>query len=70
MRGGLAEAVSAQAGGLRMRRENAIRTIAELEDACPAVGRDTIRFVLTGTRDAGQVECLGKGRWAKWRRIE
>jgi Fic family protein len=44
-------------------------TIAELEGACPTVGRDTIRFVLKDMRDQGKVECLGKGRWAKWRRI-
>jgi Fic family protein len=44
-------------------------TIAELEDACPTVGRDTIRVVLNDMRDQGKVECLGKGRWAKWRRI-
>lgn len=25
--------------------------------------------VLNDFRDQGKVECLGKGRWAKWRRI-
>jgi len=44
-------------------------TIGELETACPTVSRDTIRSVLNDLRDQGKVECLGKGRWAKWRRI-
>jgi hypothetical protein len=44
-------------------------TLAELEDACPTVGRDTIRFILNAMRDQGKVECLGRGRWAKWKRI-
>ena len=44
-------------------------TIADLEAACPTVSRDTIRSVLNDLRDQGKAECLGKGRWAKWRRI-
>lgn len=27
------------------------------------------RSVLNDLREQGKVECLGKGRWAKWRRI-
>jgi Fic family protein len=44
-------------------------TIADVETTCPTVSRDTIRSVLNDMRDRGKVECLGKGRWAKWRRI-
>ncbi len=44
-------------------------TIGDLEIACPTVSRDTIRSVLNDLRDQGKAECLGKGRWAKWRRI-
>jgi Fic family protein len=44
-------------------------TIGDVESACPSVSRDTVRTVLNDLRDQGKVECLGKGRWAKWRRI-
>jgi predicted transcriptional regulator of viral defense system len=44
-------------------------TIADVETTCPTVSRDTIRSVLNEMRDRGKVECLGKGRWAKWKRI-
>ncbi len=44
-------------------------TIGDLEIACPTVSRDTIRSVLNDLRDQGKAQCLGKGRFAKWRRI-
>ena len=44
-------------------------TIADLERACPAVSRATIRRVLGELREGGQVECLGKGRSAQWRKL-
>ena len=43
--------------------------ISELERLCPTVSRATIRRVLRGLRDEGQVECLGTGRDAQWRKI-
>ena len=42
--------------------------IADLRRACPGVSTDTIRRVLGEMRAAGQVECLGRGRDATWRR--
>jgi Fic family protein len=69
------ELVTAAPGAKRAMVRDAIEhfvgefTIAELENACPTVGRDTIRSVLNDMRGQGEVECLGKGRWAKWRRI-
>lgn len=43
-------------------------TIGDLESACPTVSRSTVRRVLSELRDQGEVECLGKGRSARWRR--
>ena len=44
-------------------------TIGDLEHACPNVSRATIRRVLNELRDQGQVECLGKGRSARWQKV-
>jgi Fic family protein len=69
------ELVTAAPGAKRAMVRDAVEhfvaefTIKELELACPTVGRGTVRLVLNEMRDQGLVECLGKGRWAKWRRI-
>ena len=44
-------------------------SISELERVCPTVSRATIRRVLNELRDKGQVECLGTGRDAQWRKL-
>ncbi len=44
-------------------------TIAELERACPTASRSTIRRVLAKLRKQEQVECLGRGRSARWRKL-
>ncbi|MBM3317991.1 MAG: Fic family protein [Candidatus Eisenbacteria bacterium] len=43
-------------------------TLADLERACPGVSRDLIRRVLRGLRAAGDIECLGRGPGAQWRK--
>lgn len=43
-------------------------TLADLERACPGVSRDMARRVLRQLRTAGEVECLGRGPGALWRR--
>ena len=43
--------------------------VTDLERACPSVSRATIRRVLGELRAQGQVECLGTGRSARWRRL-
>ena len=43
-------------------------TIADLECLCPTSSRATIRRVLEELRQQGQVECLGRGRSAMWRK--
>lgn len=44
--------------------------IADVERLCPNVSRDTIRLVMNRWREEGRLESLGKGRDAKWRRLE
>jgi Fic family protein len=43
-------------------------SIADAQSACPGVGIDMIRNILKKERDAERLECLGRGRDAKWRR--
>lgn len=44
--------------------------ISDLERDCPGVSRDMIRHVLRRMKDAGRVAVLGKGRGAKWVKVE
>ncbi|MBN1510988.1 MAG: Fic family protein [Phycisphaerae bacterium] len=43
-------------------------SIAQLQRECPGVSVDMIRHVLKQQREQGNVECLGRGRTALWRR--
>ena len=43
-------------------------TLSDLERACPSVSRDMIRRVLRDLQRAKQVECIGRGPGALWRR--
>lgn len=45
-------------------------SISELHERCPSVGWDMVRHVLRIERDAGRLEVVGKGRGARWRKIE
>jgi len=45
-------------------------SVLDLERVCPGVSRDHIRRVLKTLRRQGQVECLGRGPGALWRRKE
>lgn len=45
-------------------------TMSEIEDECPGVSRDMIRHVLRRLRDEGKVKVSGRGRGARWERIE
>jgi Fic family protein len=44
--------------------------IAELRKECPNVSVDMIRSVLKNLRAKNQVECLGRGQSAKWRKTK
>ncbi|HEX5218688.1 MAG TPA: Fic family protein [Verrucomicrobiae bacterium] len=54
--------------------EHAIETltgefgITDLEGLCPGVSRDMIRLLLRDLKAAGNVECLGRGPGARWRK--
>jgi Fic family protein len=42
--------------------------LSDVERTCPGVSRDMVRRVLQKMQRDGKIECLGKGRTAKWRR--
>lgn len=44
-------------------------TAQEILAKCPAASVDLVRQILKQRKDAGHIECLGRGRSAKWRRI-
>ena len=44
-------------------------SVSELHARCATVGMDVVRRVLRRQRDAGRLECLGRGPRARWRRI-
>ena len=43
-------------------------SIQELQELCPTVGIDLIRRILREEKNAGLLECLGRGPFAKWKR--
>ncbi len=45
-------------------------SLSDLERACPAVGRDWIRKLLQRLKAEGKIAPLGKGRYAKWRKVQ
>lgn len=45
-------------------------SISELEAACPGISRDMVRLVLRQMKDEGLIMPTGKGRAAKWQRVE
>lgn len=44
-------------------------TIAELQRECPGVSVDMLRHVLNTLKAENLVECMGRGRSARWRRL-
>ncbi|KYC37245.1 cell filamentation protein Fic [Scytonema hofmannii PCC 7110] len=43
-------------------------SIKDLQERCPTVGIDLIRRILRQERNAGRMECLGRGPDARWRK--
>ena len=43
-------------------------SIRELQERCPTVGIDSIRRLLRRERDAGRLECRGRGVEAHWQK--
>jgi Fic family protein len=50
-----------------IRRQNGEFRLADIERACPGVGRDWIRSLLARLKETGEVSCRGKGPGARWR---
>jgi len=42
--------------------------LSDIERICPGVSRDMVRHVLQDMQNGGKIQCLGKGRTAKWRK--
>ena len=42
--------------------------VADMLATCPGVSHDMVRHVLKDLRGRGLVECLGRGKQARWRR--
>jgi Fic family protein len=43
-------------------------SLSQLQHQCPGVSVDMIRHVLNDLRDQGKVQCLGRGRNARWQK--
>jgi len=41
-------------------------TVKDVEQACPGVSREMVRYVLRQIKNKGMVECLGRGPGAQW----
>jgi Fic family protein len=54
------QAIGRQTGGFRL---------ADIERACPGVGREWIRRLLAQMKASGEVSCQGKGPAARWRYV-
>ncbi|NLW35783.1 MAG: Fic family protein [Syntrophorhabdus aromaticivorans] len=44
-------------------------SVAEIQQKCPGVGIDMIRRVMKGMQTEGVIECIIRGRDAKWRKV-
>jgi Fic family protein len=45
-------------------------SISEIEEACPGISRDTVRIILRAMKAEGLIAPTGKGRNARWQRIQ
>ena len=49
-----------------VRKQSGEFRLADIEQACPGVGREWIRSLLTDLKAAGEADCRGKGPAARW----
>jgi hypothetical protein len=49
-----------------VRRQTGEFRLADIERACPGVGREWIRVILAKLKKSGEVTCRGKGPAARW----
>lgn len=52
-----------------IRQQHGEFRLADIEHACPGVGRDWIQTLLTEWKSEGRVSCAGKGPAARWRLV-
>jgi CRP-like cAMP-binding protein len=45
-------------------------SISEIEEACPGISRDMVRVILRTMKAEGLIAPTGKGRTAKWIKLE
>ncbi len=69
MRGRERIAAGGEAGAAAITKSKGPFSVGDLQKACPGVSVDMIRHVLKSVKQAGEVECLGRGRNATWRRV-
>ena len=50
-----------------IRQQSSEFRLIDIEQACPGVGREWIRSLLTELKVAGEADCRGKGPAARWR---
>lgn len=51
-----------------IKRLSEVFTLTDIEQACPGVSRDMIRKILRGLQASGEVECVGRGPGARWKK--
>lgn len=44
-------------------------TLSDIERDCPSAGRDMIKIIFRELQKAKRIECLGKGKSAKWKKV-
>ena len=69
--GETAEPIGAKAQLVReaVHRQGGSFSVADLERACPGVGRDWIRTILRKMKAAGELQSSGRGAGARWERL-
>lgn len=53
-----------------VRRRAIAFSISDIETECPGVSRDMVRHVLRQMKTRGEIAVGGRGRWAKWLRLD
>jgi Fic family protein len=56
--------------GAAIHRKTGPFALAEIEKDCPGVGRDWIRAILFQLKKDGKIACTGKGKAARWKRLD
>jgi hypothetical protein len=44
-------------------------SVGDVQNACPGVSVDMVRYILKGLKGDGRAECLGMGRSARWNKV-